>query len=169
MDTWLKTSVWKQYGAALDTLEDALNLCPDALWTGVLWQDADDVRYGQFWYLAYHTLSWTDLFLGGSYADFVPPAPFVRGKLPDQPYTKDQIYTYLKVCREKAQAILEGLTDEQAYRLFVLEWMQAPYLEMQIYAMRHIQEHAAQLNLFLGEQGITGQDWVAQAREKKAM
>jgi len=32
--------------------------------------------------------------------------------------------------------------------------------------MRHIQEHAAQLNLFLGEQGVTGQDWVPQAREK---
>jgi hypothetical protein len=32
--------------------------------------------------------------------------------------------------------------------------------------MRHIQEHAAQLNFYLGQQGVTGQDWVAQAREK---
>ena len=166
MDTALKTSIWLQYGAALDTLEDALKLCPDSLWTGVLWPDDEDARYGQFWYLTYHTLSWTDLFLGGSYKNFVPPAPFIRGKLPDSLYTKDIIRTYLNAVREKAQAIFENLTDEKAYQLFVLEWMQAPYIEMQLYAMRHIQEHAAQLNLFLGQQGVTGQDWVAQAREK---
>ena len=27
MDTWLKTSVWQQFGAAIDTLDDALRLC----------------------------------------------------------------------------------------------------------------------------------------------
>jgi hypothetical protein len=166
MDARLKKSLWLQYGAALDTLEDALNLCPDEHWTTALWDDADDPRYGQFWYLAYHTLSWTDLFLGGSYKDFQPPAPFVRGKLPDQPYTKDQIFTYLNRVREKAQSTIEGLSDEQAYRTFILEWMQAPYVEMLMYAMRHIQEHAAQLNMVLGEKGVTGQDWVAQARDK---
>ncbi|MBI1279933.1 MAG: DinB family protein [Anaerolineaceae bacterium] len=166
MDARLKTSLWLQYGAALDTLEDAMNLCPDNLWTVQLWADADDSRYGQFWYLTYHTLSWTDLFLGGSYEDFKPPAPFVRGKLPDQPYTKEQIYTYLKSVRAKAHTIIEGLTDEQAYQPLILEWMQAPYVEMLMYAMRHIQEHAAQLNMVLGEKGVTGQDWVAQARDR---
>jgi hypothetical protein len=166
MDARLKKSLWLQYGAAIDTLEDALNLCPDSLWTVALWNDDEDPRYGQFWYIAYHTLSWTDLFLGGSFEDFKPPAPFVRGKLPDQPYTKDQIYSYLNMVREKAHAIFEDLTDEKAYQLFVLEWIQAPYVEMQMYAMRHIQEHAAQLNLVLGEKGVTGQDWVAQARDR---
>ena len=169
MDAWLKTSIWKQYGAALDTLEDALNLCPDALWTGVLWSDPDDPRYGQFWFVAYHTLMWTELFLHGSMETFMPPAPFIKRGLPESPYTKAMIYTYLNHCRAKSKAIIEGLTDEQAYHLFVVEWIQAPYLEMQLYTMRHIQEHAAQLNLFLGEQGVTGQDWVPQAREKKAI
>ena len=166
MDAALKTSIWLQYGAALDTLEDALDLCPDSLWTGVLWSDPDDPKYGQFWFIAYHTLFWTDLFLFGSMADFVPPAPFQRRGLPEKPYTKEMIYTYLNACREKGRAIIEGLTDETGYRLLVFEWIQAPYIEMQLYAMRHIQEHAAQLNLFLGQQGVTGQDWVPQAREK---
>lgn len=168
MDATLKTSIWLQYGAAIDTLEDALNLCPDSLWTVALWDDSEDARYGQFWYLAYHTLSWTDLFLGGSFEDFKPPAPFVRGQLPEIPYTKDEILTYLQACREKAYAIFEDLTDEKAYHLFVLEWIQAPYIEMQLYSMRHIQEHAAQLNMVLGEKGVTGQDWVPRAREKTA-
>ena len=165
MDAALKTSIWLQYGAALDTLHDAIKLCPDELWTMSLWDDSDDPRYGQFWFVAYHTLFWTDLYLLGSYKEFLPPAPFVRGKLPENPYTKAMLYTYLNTCREKARAIIEGLTDEQAYKMCIFEWIQAPYIEMQLYAMRHIQEHAAQLNLVLGQKGVTGQDWIPQARE----
>jgi hypothetical protein len=166
MDAELKTSIWQQFGAAIDTLEDALNLCPDHLWTGQLWHDPEDERYGQFWFIAYHTLFWTDLYLYGSYEDFAPPAPFVRGKLPETPYTKEQIRTYFEYCRRKCQATIEGLTDEQAYRRCTFNWIEASYLQMQLYSMRHVQEHAAQLNLFLGQQGVTGQDWVAQARDK---
>jgi len=99
---------------------------------------------------------------------FRPSPP--PSSVPDQPpFIAVEILSpddRLNAVREKAQAIFENLTDEKAYQLFVLEWMQAPYIEMQLYAMRHIQEHAAQLNLFLGQQGVTGQDWVAQAREK---
>jgi hypothetical protein len=32
--------------------------------------------------------------------------------------------------------------------------------------MRHVQEHAAQLNMLLGQNGVTGPDWVAKARDK---
>ncbi len=166
MDAWLKTSVWLQYGAAMDMFEDALRLCPDHLWTASLWKDPDDPRYGQFWYIAYHTLSWADLFYTGTQEGFAPPPPFIRGKLPDQPYTKDQVLTYLAQCRRKAKSIFENLTDEQATKRCIFEWMEPTYLELQLYAMRHFQEHGAQLNLFLGGQhDITGMDWVPQARE----
>jgi hypothetical protein len=38
------------------------------------------------------------------------------------------------------------------------------YLELQLYNMRHVQEHAAQLNLFLGQNAIEGvSDWVPRA------
>lgn len=164
MDTELKTGIWQQYGAALDTLTDAINLCPDHLWSAQLWTDPDADGYGQFWFIAYHTLFWTDLYLTGSYETFAPPPPFVRGKLPEQPYTKAQVLTYLDFCRSKCQSIIEGLTDEKAYQGCKYEWVEASYVEMQLYAMRHVQEHAAQLNFFLGQQGITGMDWVVQAR-----
>jgi hypothetical protein len=166
MDTVLKTSVWQQFGAALDTLDDALNLCPDSLWTAVLWEDPDDERYGHFWYIASHTLLWLDLFLGGTMEGFVPPLPFVRGRLPENPYTKEDVRTYLRQCRQKSKAIIEGLTDEKAYQVCVFDWMTPTYLELQLYSMRHIQEHAAQLNYFLGQNGVTGQDWVAKARDE---
>lgn len=168
MDTLLKKGVWQQFGAAIDTLDDALALCPDHLWEVVMWEDPDDSRYGQFWYIAYHTLSWTDLFLTSTYKDFQPPAPFLRGKFPEQPYTRAQIKTYLEHCRGLAHAIIENLTDEKAYEVRKFEWMEPTYLELLFYSMRHLQEHAAQMNLVLGQHGVTGQDWVAAAREKTA-
>jgi hypothetical protein len=164
MDSRLKTSLWQQFGAAIDTLEDAINLCPDYLWTAALWKDTEDARYGQFWFIAYHTLFWTDLYLAGYYEGFTPPPPFIRGKLPENPYTKDQIRAYLKQCRQKCQSTIEELTDEQAYRPCKFEWVEASYWEMQLYSMRHVQEHAAQLNLLLGQHDVTGMDWIVQAK-----
>lgn len=165
METVLKTAIWQQFGAALDTLDDAINFCPDSLWTAVLWHDEEDARYGHFWWIPYHTLSWLDLFLTGTMEGFKPPAPFIRGVLPEQPYAKADIQAYLKYCRQKSKAIIEALTDEQAYRVCKFAWMEPTYLELQLYSMRHIQEHAAQLHLFLGQHGIASSDWIAKARD----
>ena len=166
MDTILKTTVWQQFGASIDTLDDAISACPDLLWTAALWDDQDDPRYGQFWFVAYHTLFWLDLFLTGSPAGFAPPAPFIRGSLPEKPYSKDEVSSYLKQCRQKCQLVIEGLTDEKANQICTFDWMEPTFLELQLYCMRHVQEHAAQLSLLLGQNGISGPDWVAKARDK---
>ncbi|GAA5527027.1 DinB family protein [Herpetosiphon gulosus] len=166
MESIWKTSVWQQFGAAIAMLEDPIVRCPDQLWTSVLWEDPDDPRYGHFWFVAYHTLFWLDLFLTGSSEGFKPPAPFVRGSLPENPYTKDQVLTYLQDCRQRCKATIMGLTDAKAQERCVFEWMQPSFLELQLYSMRHVQEHAAQLSLVLGQQGIAGADWIAQAIEK---
>jgi DinB superfamily len=163
-----RASTWQQFGAAIDMLSDAINLCPDHLWTVVLWKDPDDERYGQFWFIAYHTLFWLDLYLTGTKEGFAPPPPFIRRGLPEQPYTKDQIIAYLGACRDKCQATLEGLTDERAGQRCVFEWMEPSFLELQLYSMRHVQEHAAQLSLVLGQHDVTGFDWVSSARSNAA-
>ncbi len=160
-----RSVVWKQYGAALDMLDDAIRLCPDPLWTAELWKDADDARYGQFWFVAYHTIFWSDLFLTGSKEGFTPPPPFVRGRLPDQPYSQEQVLAYLRECRRRCRTTLESLTDERAQQRCVFEWMEPTFLELQLYAMRHVQEHAAQLSLLLGLHEVAGLDWVASARD----
>jgi hypothetical protein len=165
MDTILKTSLWKQFGAAIDTLEDAINLCPDHLWTAILWKDPDDPAYGSFWYLSAHTLMWLDLYLTGTMEGFAPPPPFKRGVIPETPYTKAQILGYLDQCRRNCKATIEALTDETANRVCPFDWMTPTFWELQIYCMRHVQEHAAQFNLFLGQHDITGMDWIAEARE----
>lgn len=165
MDITWRTSLWQQYGAAIDMLEDAIGLCPNHLWTAVLWNDTDDVRYGQFWFVAYHTLFWLDLYLTGSAEGFAPPPPFIRGALPEQPYTKEQILAYLGSCRSRCQSVIKALTEEQAQQRCVFEWMEPSFLELQLYSMRHVQEHAAQLSLVLGQHDVTGFDWIARARD----
>ena len=89
----------------------------------------------------------------------------MRGKLPDQPYTKEQALAYLGECRQRCRATLESLTNERAQQRCVFEWMEPTFLELQLYAMRHVQEHAAQLSLLLGQHDVAGLDWVASARE----
>jgi hypothetical protein len=167
MDATLKTSLWRQFGAAIDTRADAIKACPDSLWMANLWDDADDPRYGQFWHLAYHTLSWLNLYLTSSAEGFAPPPPFVRGALPETPYTKAQINTYLKHCRQKCQTVIQALTDEQAYRICRFSWMEPTFLELQLYCMRHVQEHAAHMHLFLGGQGVPVSDWISKARDQQ--
>jgi SAM-dependent methyltransferase len=168
MDINWRADVWKQFGAAIDMLNDAIGLCPDQLWTAVMWKNTDDARYGQFWYVAYHALFWLDLYLTGSMEDFTPPSPFIRGALPDQPYSKDQILAYLGACRKKCQSTIEALTDEKAQQRCKFEWIEPTFLELQLYSMRHVQEHAAQLSLVLGQHGVMGLDWIASARDKDA-
>ncbi|WP_164689206.1 DinB family protein [Herpetosiphon llansteffanensis] len=168
MDSIWKISIWQQYGAALAMLDDGITRCPDQLWTLSLWHDADDQRYGQFWFVAYHTLFWTDLLLTGTMEGFAPPPPFIRGKLPDQPYSKADVLSYLAVCRQRCQTTIEALTEAKAKQICVFEWMQISFLELIFYSMRHIQEHAAQLSLVLGQQHIPGADWIPRASANHA-
>lgn len=165
MDESLKTMLWQQYGAAIDMFGDAIRACPDALWTAEVYEDDDDLAYGQFWFVAYHTLRWLDLYLTGDYEGFTPPAPFLSGRLPDEPYSREAVLGYLRHCRDKCRSVIMGLTEEQAYRLHAFPFMDdLPFLELQLYTMRHVQEHAAQLSLVLGANGVRELDWVAKAR-----
>jgi hypothetical protein len=168
MDLW-KDALWRQFGAAIDTLDDALRVCPDSLWRGGLWS-----KQSEFWYVAYHTLFWLDLYLFGSEEGFTPPEPFTlseleEGVLPERPYTKDELRSYLVRTRQTCQTMLEAMTEETARRPVTFPWARGAAIsmfELHLYNMRHVQEHAAQLNLFLGQHGQDGDsDWNARARD----
>ena len=163
MNVFLKTALWRQFGAAIDMLANAMLACPADLWS-------DRSQEPPFWYIAYHTLIFLDLYLSGSVEGFAPPAPIgvedfdPAGVLREQPYTKDELQTYLRRCRRKCQATIEALTDEQAAQLCRFPSFELNFLELQLYNMRHVQEHAAQLSLILGHQIGWSADWVAQAK-----
>ena len=39
METTFRTALWRQFGAAIDMLENALVSCPASLWRERLWSD----------------------------------------------------------------------------------------------------------------------------------
>lgn len=154
MRTQWKSMIGQQFGATLDRLEQAIETCPDALWTAQLWDDEDgDQEYGQTWGIISHTLVWLDLFLYGQEEGFAPPPPFRRGQLPATPYSQAQLQSYLDACRGKLAATLNGLTEETANRLCRFRWMEPSFVELLLYTMRHVQEHVAHVSLVLGQSG----------------
>ena len=157
MDTTWPAIIWRQVGAAIDMLENALRACPDELWSARLWDNPSQrSEFSEFWYIVYHTLFWLDLYLSGSVEGFAPPAPFrldeldPAGLLPDRRYTKDELQSYLDYGRQKCRAMLKTLPDENTQQIYRFSWGEVSYVELLVYTMRHVQEHAAQLNLFSG-------------------
>jgi hypothetical protein len=171
MNTTWRMIIWQQFGAAIDMLDNVLQACPDHLWRESLWDDPTDApEYTEFWFIVYHTLRWTDQYLSaGSPEGFVLPAPFVAGKLPEKPYSRDELQSYLAHCRQKCQVTLAAMSDEKASQRCEFPWGEAvSFAELQLYSMRHVQEHAAQLSLLLGNKVGSAPDWVARADHRAA-
>jgi hypothetical protein len=183
MDSLWRTMLWKQFGAAIDMLDNAVIACPDALWRQPVWHDQSDPSQGEefwpeFWRIAYHALYWLDLYLFGSEEGFAPPESFrlverddSAGRLCNQPLSRDELRSYLAYARQKCRTSIETMTDEQARQPVNFDWMRegevVSYVELQVYSMRHIQEHAAQLSLLLGHHGVPDEalDWVTRAED----
>ncbi len=181
METSWNNALWRQFDIAIATLEKALVACPDSLWTQPLWRVPSDdpipPGFAEFWNVAYHTLFWLDLYLTGSREeDFAPPAPFIWVELdpvwvlPERPYTKEELLAYLVSTRQRCHATLVALTEERANQIVEYPWAEGravSFLELQMYNMRHVQEHAAQLHLFLGQSaGPAVLDQVSRAKEE---
>jgi hypothetical protein len=171
MDTLWKTILGRQYGAAIDMLENALVACPDELWGDSLWNNHElGPDFAQFWYLAYHALFFLDLYLSGAVEGFAPPAPFTLGELdpagvlPDRQYTRAELLAYLEHGRRKCQATIAALTDERANQLCRFSWLELPFAELLVDNMRHVQEHGAQLNMYLGQKKDLNARWAAKPR-----
>jgi hypothetical protein len=153
--------LWRQFALAIDSFGAALHNCPDELWEKRLWEDEPDqwvaAGFSAYWYLCYHTLFWLDLYLTGAEEGFTPPEPFdlvemdANEVLP-RTYTREELLGYLKTCRQKCQDTITTLSIEQAYQMCRFSWGELPFAELLLYTMRHVQEHAAQLHLFLGQQ-----------------
>ena len=92
----------------------------------------------------------------------------IAGSLPEKPYTKAELQAYLQHCRQKCQATIAALTDEKASQWCKFPWVELSFAELQLYNMRHVQEHASQLSLFLGQKVGSAPDWVTQAESRAA-
>jgi uncharacterized damage-inducible protein DinB len=85
---------------------------------------------------------------------------------PEPPYTKDQLRANLEHGRAKCRATIEALTEDKARQRCALPWGEVTFLELLLYNMRHVQEHAAQLSLFLGQKGPSVPNYVTKAAQQ---
>jgi len=170
MEQMWQEVIWRQFGASIDMFGNALNACPDRLWATSMWNDPImGPKFSEFWYVAYHTLFWLDLYLSGEVEGFAPPPPFTldeldpRGVLLERPYTRNELQRYLVQCRQKCQDTIMKLTDERARQIYVFSWdrLGISFAELLLDNMRHVQEHGAQLSMFLGQQEGISSGWVA--------
>lgn len=154
MDRTWQSALWGQFGASITMLGNALRATPDEVW------ETDEP---QVWYLAYHTLFFLDYYLADGPEGFAPPAPFTlaeldpEGVMPERTYTKAELLAYLEHGRQKCRARISSLTEPHAPSGF---GRGRSHLEMLLYNLRHVQHHAAQLNLLLRQRTGSAPPWV---------
>ena len=153
-----------QYQAALEMLKGAITRCPDDLWDS----PQDKTR---FWHVAYHALFYTHLYLQDSEQTFTPwsghrpeyqflgPVPWPPHAAPKigEPYDKAGVLAYLAFCQREVEERVPRL-DLEAGSGF--DWLPFSKAELQIYTIRHIQQHAGELMERLGTRAGLELDWV---------
>jgi DinB family protein len=169
MITVLKESLWKQFGASADMLKNAIMQWPEAYW------DTNK----KFFYMAYHVLVFMDYYLTmppDNFSSLLPftitepadrPAEAIDDVIPDRLYSKKELLDYLQSTREKCHKFIAGLTAEKLEERWIEEegGMNYAVLEIVLYNMRHVQHHAAQLNLLLRQKINNAPGWVARAED----
>jgi uncharacterized damage-inducible protein DinB len=125
-------------------------------------------EFAEFWYVAYHAIFWLDYYCSESADGFVVPHPFslseleMDGVLPERVYTKQELQNYLEYARTRCRAKIESLADENEPQRVRNNWRVKTVAELLLYNMRHVQEHAAQLNMLLGQKTGSAPGWVGQ-------
>ena len=163
IEDW-KKMIWLQFGASIDMLENAIVACPESVW-------GDLSSPTEFWYLAYHTLFFLDYYLADTSKEFAPPEPFTlseldpSGKYPDRVYTKEELLTYLRFGRARCKKVIASLTEERAFQPCGFERRPLTVVELLLYSMRHVQHHAAQMNLILRKRVDSAPRWVGQTKD----
>jgi uncharacterized damage-inducible protein DinB len=115
----------------------------------------------------YHTLFFLDLYLARSLDRFAPPFELdeFSDAEPDQIYTQAQLGEYLLHCRQKCRQVVTELSEDEAARPCSFSWLSITEGELLLYNMRHVQHHAAQLNLLLRLTIDSAPRWVSTASE----
>jgi hypothetical protein len=159
IDFW-RSAIRQQFHAAIDMLANAIKACPDSVWFAQ--------GQGAFWYLAFHVLFFLDLYLSSEgESRFRPPPPFgltelePEGVVPEPAYGKDELLGYLEHCRKKLDAVMAGMTEASVADPCPFPYRAMSNGELLLYNMRHVQHHAAQLNMRLRQTTDSAPRWVS--------
>jgi hypothetical protein len=141
--------IQSQYFAALEMLKQVIVKCPAALWNAP--GDKDKV-----WRKAYHALFYAHLYLQTTEKDFTP---WEKHHDPDagEPFTQAEVLEYLAFVQSQVTAQFQALNLDAESGF---HWLPFGKLELQLYNIRHIQQHAGELFERLGTRENIELDWV---------
>jgi hypothetical protein len=149
-----------QYQASLEMLKQTINRCPAELWSN----PGDQT---QFWRIAYHALFYTHLYLQDSAQTFTPWIKHCEDyqllgpldALPriGEPYDQATVLEYLAFCQQQVTEKVAGLKPDAPSGF---DWLPFDKLELQLYTIRHLQQHAGELMERLGTRAGVMIDWV---------
>jgi hypothetical protein len=160
----MKQTLRNQMSAALATLNQCIQNCPDTEWQ----KSHNDAPFSQ---VLFHTLFYTDFYLSINEHEFrlqlfhkqnktiFRDYEELEYKKPEQIYTKEEILVYLKFCYDKINKYFDKTEGNDLLEKSSIKNM--TFMELLIDNTRHIQHHAAQLGLRI--QQVTGRKlkWVA--------
>ena len=147
-----------QYLASLEMLKLTIEKCPD-----VLWDDPADKN--KFWHVAYHALFYTHLYLQPTEQDFRPWGKYRRAHDLSQaadPYSKEEVLEYLAFCQQQVEEKVPQLNLDAESGFY---WLAFDKAELQIYNIRHLQQHSGELMERLGSRAGIDVDWVGMKHE----
>jgi len=168
----IRNVIRSQYHAALAMLKQAIARCPESMW-----DDPDDKN--RFWHSAYHALFYTHLYLQHSEQEFTPWSKHrdqyqFMGRLPwpphdepqiGEPYTKEEVLAYLELCQAEVEDKVPALNLDAESGFY---WLPFGKLELQLYNIRHIQQHTGELMERLGTRANIEVDWIGMQPDPSA-
>ena len=160
----ISKTISSQFHAALAMMEQTVSFCPDELWN-VPAQD------NPFWRVAFHALFYVDLYMQPSEDEmtlwehardgyqFLGPTPWPPHEQPqaDQPYSRGEILAYISYLRSFVADTVPKI-DLSAPSGF--HWLPFDKLELQIYNIRHLQQHVGDLSTILLTQENIEINWI---------
>lgn len=147
----LTSTFRSQYFSSLAMLKQAIELCPEPVW--------DRKNKGMpFWHKAYHALFYTHLYLQPTESDFQVWEKHIDVDKVDH-VSKEVVLAYWNFVTKEVDRCL-AITDHSAPSGFY--WLPFDKLELQIYNIRHIQQHTGELFELLDHENIE-LDWVGKA------
>lgn len=177
MNTHFQNTLWKNFAAIIDMLDNIIALCSDELWE----------KDKQFYYMSYHVTIFLDYYLTSPVKEFIPLLPYkltdpeklpegaVDDVLPCRFYSKEELRNALAISREKCKQLVLSTPAEKFSERWINDdeielhglcpslVVNYTLLEILYYNFRHVQHHVGQLNLLLRQRANVAADWIALA------
>lgn len=166
-------TVTSQFHAALSMMEQTVQTCPDEMWD-------EPVVNNPFWRVAYHGLFFVNLYLQPSEEDmelwegcregyqFLGPTPWPPHEQPaaDQPYTRAELLSFIEFLHVEVDRIVPtiDLSGPSGFH-----WLPFDKMELQIYNIRHLQQHVGDLSTLLLTKKNLEIDWIGMGEGRPTM